>query len=476
MTDVVSERAREHRVVDTDELLAMLARGERVLLPDVVRPADAVLDHYAASEVARLDVAAEDNDIVSVEYVGEEEVQCISVEHPRHLYITDDFIPTHNTSNIVFLKSTDDSMLDTLQKMSGVRHVSRTDSKTVTKDMGKVIKGLNTEGKVSYTMNTTEEPVISYNDMAFISERNSILFRAGDAPVWNRNSTILPMSFRLFKDTIVDPGHDYSLQTIPTLSSALDFDVRMNQPDFEKMLNKRMRQAEQAVESQTLYSDLYGYSDVDILRLDPDVHAEEVMELVDAAMREGVAEEEGGDPDYVDPDHMDGIQGGGVEGMDWEYDMAVKQQVAEGAERKQVREAEIYAGKRISKAMLVNADGSAKDQALDTELVETYKFLYARLGQDTDHFTLRSDGTLCSADGGTVYLSKVDESEAMRQLSESAEDGDSRVYVEEDVSQLGSYRVHGAFYQFLASLDSWHGLVDGEFERSMALIMQSDEG
>ena len=36
--------------------------------------------------------------IESVEYIGEEEAQCIMIGHPDHLYITDDFIPTHNTS------------------------------------------------------------------------------------------------------------------------------------------------------------------------------------------------------------------------------------------------------------------------------------------------------------------------------------------------------------------------------------------
>lgn len=33
----------------------------------------------------------------SIEYVGEEETQCIEVDHPDHLYIMDDFVVTHNT-------------------------------------------------------------------------------------------------------------------------------------------------------------------------------------------------------------------------------------------------------------------------------------------------------------------------------------------------------------------------------------------
>lgn len=35
--------------------------------------------------------------IKSVEYIGEHEAQCIEVDHPDHLYITDDYIVTHNT-------------------------------------------------------------------------------------------------------------------------------------------------------------------------------------------------------------------------------------------------------------------------------------------------------------------------------------------------------------------------------------------
>lgn len=35
--------------------------------------------------------------IISIDYVGEKEAQCIAIDHPDHLYITDDFIVTHNT-------------------------------------------------------------------------------------------------------------------------------------------------------------------------------------------------------------------------------------------------------------------------------------------------------------------------------------------------------------------------------------------
>jgi DNA polymerase III delta prime subunit len=36
--------------------------------------------------------------VIKIEYVGEEECQCIYVDDPSHLYVTDDYIITHNTT------------------------------------------------------------------------------------------------------------------------------------------------------------------------------------------------------------------------------------------------------------------------------------------------------------------------------------------------------------------------------------------
>ena len=38
------------------------------------------------------------NRIIKIEYVGKEECQCILIDHPDHLYITDDFVVTHNST------------------------------------------------------------------------------------------------------------------------------------------------------------------------------------------------------------------------------------------------------------------------------------------------------------------------------------------------------------------------------------------
>ncbi|MDH2391581.1 type IV secretory system conjugative DNA transfer family protein [Streptomyces sp. HNM0663] len=388
-----------------------------------------------------------------------------------------DKIVQGNTSNIVFLKSTDDSMIETLEKMSGKTHRSYRDSKQISQDLDKVIGG-KTEGRVSYTMSTKEEPLISYNDMAFLSPRNSIVFRAGDAPIWNRNHTILPMSFRLLGNTIKHPGHTYSLQTIPTLSSAMDFDVRMNQPDFVKMLEKRMRQAVKAADAKAQYKEIYGYQEVDIERLDPDVYADEVMEVITTM----TTVDEGRDPNapvVVDPDEYEGMsmfdEDQFIENV--EVGVAVAESQAVSVERQRL----LYAEGTISKEMLVNPDGSAKVKSLDIEIGEAYKSAQTELERDREHFSVGGDGELRSADGSQTYISQIRSdayANAARRINGHVNDEDSRVFAEEDVTEedlksLATVKVHSAFYQYLASLPSWEVLADGRFDRAMAIEMNS---
>ncbi len=50
--------------------------------------------------------------IVSIKYVGEDVCQCIMVDHPEHTYISDDFIPTHNTTlSRILAKNLDDAFI-----------------------------------------------------------------------------------------------------------------------------------------------------------------------------------------------------------------------------------------------------------------------------------------------------------------------------------------------------------------------------
>lgn len=384
-----------------------------------------------------------------------------------------------NVSNIVYLKSTDDQMIETLEKMSGKTHRSYRDSKQVTQNMDKVVGG-KTDGAVSYTMSTQEEALIKYNDMYFITPNNSIVFRAGDAPVWNRNETILPMAHRLLRNTITMPGRSkYTLQTIPTLSTAVDFDVRMNQPDFVKMLNKRVKQAVRAGDAKGRYKDAYGYADIDIDRLDPDIYSDEVMEIITMM----IAAEEGKDPNaamMVDPDDYAASMILDEEQFLENTELAAKVHDLAADEAERTRS--IYAEGTVSREMLVHRNGVAKVKTLDAQLTEAYKSAMVEMQRDHEHFSVGGNGELRSADGSTVYISPVRSgtyAEAAGKINGEIEDEESRVFAEQDITEedlqsLMSVKIRAAFYQFLAGLDSWEVLADGEFDRAMAIEMRLD--
>jgi hypothetical protein len=378
-------------------------------------------------------------------------------------------------------------MIETLSKMSGTRHRTYTDSKTITKDMQAILKMTQNEGKASYTMTTKEEPVISYNDMAFISERNSIVFRAGDSPIWNRNETILPMSWRLFKTTITQPGKDYTLQTIPTLSTAMDFDVRKNQPNFSKMLEKRMSQAYIAGEAMKNYQEAYGYSDYEMSQLDMDNLSDEIMDLIYSELNPDEVKNvinnnvEGKKDDTTDEeleemfDYMFSNQDTKNSNFTVEQDIYNEfdtiednpdQAAATANAAAKVKDAETlrYAGKMISRDMIISKMGV--NHGLDEAIVRVYKDIRGRMEKDTEYFTV-VNGNLCGIDH-------------IETINEAAKDEHSRVFAKNDMSNadakaIGSFVVTDAFLRFLITFPKAWPFADGEFESRMKREMEGVE-
>ena len=489
-------------LANTDMIMKMLEYGITPRLPSVVA-SEALLSLYPDFVSPEGDA----NDIVAVEYDCDEEVQCIAIDDDEHLYITDDFIPTHNTSNIVFLKSTDDSMIDTLQKMSGTTHRAYKNSKNVTRNVKSLFKPLSNEAMVGYTIAVVEEPVIKYNDMAFISERNSIVFRAGDAPIWNRNQTILPMSWRLFQNTIKQPGKDYTLQTIPTCSTAIDFDVRKNQPNFSKMLEKRMEQAYVAQEAQEKYREAYGYTDYDIEQLDPDTYADEIMDLIcstlnpqelkDAIENSSSGKKDDGlsNEDYEEMlDYMFGNKSSKSSKFTVEQDIynefdniednkEIADEVAKFENEQRVANVMRYARKTISRDMLVSKTGC--NHGLDAAIIKVYQDIRGRMEHDTQYFTVNG-GNLCGK-GGEVYIKNTMTDNDRKLLSDASKDQSTRIFAEdEDMfeegregeyktdNDMGSYTVTDDFLRFLVSFPKAWPFADGEFELRMASEMKGE--
>lgn len=383
-----------------------------------------------------------------------------------------DKIVQGNTSNIVFLKSTDDSMIDTLQKMSGTTHRTYTDSKTVTRDMEKL--WLKNEGKASYTMTTREEPVIKYNDMAFISPRNSIIFRAGDSPIWNRNETILPMSWRLFQNTITHPGHKYTFQTMPTLSTAKDFDVRKNQPDFNKMLDKRMAQSIAAMGAREVYQSIYGYTDHQIEQLDPDDYADEIMEVINISLREDLKKDDSEEMEDYNEYLFD-------EDMSFSAQAEDNPEQEEATAKARVKYDKVndkrFAGGLIAPNDLVSISGGSYIHSLDKTIISVYTDIKGDLWKDDDYFTTKGDGNLYGING-ECYIRRIHESEDLAELNKAAKDEDAQVFGEEDINEdeinvIGTYEVTNAFLKFLSEQESWD-FANGKFEQEMARRLRED--
>ncbi len=385
-----------------------------------------------------------------------------------------------NTSNIVFLKSTDDAMLDTLQKMSGTTHKAFKEQKSIQKDMGRLM--FQNDDKVTITVGVKEIPVISYNDMAFIKMCNSIIFRAGDSPIWNRNQTCLPMSWRLFANTIIQPGKEYSLQTIPTLSSALDFDVRQNQPNFIKMWEKRRDQAMVAGRAKEAYKKAYGYDDDQISRLDPDNYSDDIIQIINEelvaieqrkadAKRAAEAARLGISVDDLPKDYDAGESGGGQvqydENKDFEAQVQAQQALQAAWSKK------TYAGGRLSKQDFVSYGSKKLNRAYDDLIVTAYVACQSAFANDFDKFQFDSSGNLYGANR-TPYLTRTLSDADVETLNHAIHDSDSRLYAEEDLPKnIKGYTVQQGFYQFLLSQPDWLGFAGGKFETEMAALMQA---
>lgn len=441
----------------TDQLRHLLDAGNRIELPDVDLAAFAA----AGYDVDGFDGDGCANDIVSIEYVGEEPVQCIAIDDPDHLYITDGFIPTHNTANIVFLKSTDDQMLDTLEKMSGKTHQTHRDSKMVSRDISKPF--LKNEPIISYTSSTVEEPVISYNDLAFLPERNSIMFMASAPCVWNRNETILPMSWRMYgANQIKQPNHEYTLQTIPTLSSAVDFDVRKNQPDFEAMLNHRIEVASHIEEAKELYQNAYGYTDYELSQLDEDVYSNEIMDIVDKLIYD--EKEVAGAAEADAKRAMESIMTRQQTVANDEMVEAVKDE----AKAKEERDRRRYARGSLSRGDLINLDGTA-NHSYDLEIISAFRKNKAQMHHDPNFIERGTDGGINAAANNLAYIKRPDRMADAQALADGITSPSSRVWSGEPLSsqaiaeEYADYEVTDSFLKYLASFEGDWPFAGGKF-------------
>lgn len=365
-------------------------------------------------------------------------------------------------------------MIETLVKMSGTTHESRVDSKTITKDNERLFN--KNEGKISYTMATKERPVVQFNDFMFIKERNSIIIKAGGSPIWNRNETAYPMSWRLLKNQIKIPGKKFSLQTIPTNSTAIDFDVRKNQPNFFAMLEQRLAQAKEADIAKQLYMSRYGIGESEFILKDQNVVADDIMDVVNRIVRGGVKVEEevvsdaeaeaGGEAPFFVEDEFDGD--GILDGAEDNRELA-NEAASAGAEKAE-HERPRYAGGQISREDLVSIGGQVNRQ-LDKVIALAYEDSKQYFADGPDFRVDASTGELFSATN-VPYVTSTHGADAddVDLLDDAGDVGDTRVFKEGEEGRPTVYGVTDAFLKYLAELPDWKGLADGRFEAEAAKI------
>ena len=72
--------------------------------------------------------------IVSIQYVGDELCQCIYVDHSDHTYISDDFIPTHNTTISRIIAKSLNGTAENLIEIDAASHSSVDDTRDLIKE------------------------------------------------------------------------------------------------------------------------------------------------------------------------------------------------------------------------------------------------------------------------------------------------------------------------------------------------------
>lgn len=366
-----------------------------------------------------------------------------------------------NTGNIVYLKSNDGDMIDTLSKLSGTTHKTYMKQKNVTKDEEKLFSKV--DSKVTYTSDTVEKPVIDFNDFAFLPRCNSIVVRAGDNPIWNRNEMSLPMSYSLFRNSITHNGKSYSLQTMPTTSNVVDFDIRKNQPNFDEMFNKVFKQSRQVKQAEMVYQGAYGYTDYEIKQLDPDVYADDIMAMI----RESARSKPPKSDEHLDQFDIDEL-------YDATKAIINREQLAETAKAEQKYKSSNE--KKFADGLLSSNDlcgfGGVSHQ-FDNDIIKAYIEVKGDMEQDALFYI--HNGNLCDAETGELYIIHHNDTADINRIKQAAKDKSKRVFdTSDDDSDSGeyiSYEVTDAFIKFLAKQEKW-SFAKGRFEQEFAKLMQ----
>lgn len=393
-----------------------------------------------------------------------------------------------NTGNIVYLKSTDDSMLEILQNLSGQMHRLEKDSQTISNDMYKVFN--RTDGKLSTNKTVKEVPVISKNDMLKVPKGNLMVFGKGN-PIWSRNQLAMPYSFMLLGSNPLkdfDDPKEYTLRTIPTTANTMDFDILNNQPDFIKMVSKRVTQARMTEKKILLYKQNHRINghmlgDDDLSHLDPEAFSQEIMRAINEQIDFNDNAQAG---NSAPPITDDSVQTPAELAQDMndaaqENTEVYTAQAQQDAKADKIQE-KLYAKGRISKHDLLY---DVKDDTKEC-LSEAYLRLLPEFKASPD-FEVDANNDLIV--GGSVMIhfandlttaaksdfdedddeDAADDAAAGEGLDSVLAGGSDTGNTALDNTDLSARaEVKDEWLKYLASRDSWQSILDGEYDKVVA--------
>lgn len=395
-----------------------------------------------------------------------------------------------NTSNIVYLKSTDTTMLEELQKMSGVRHESHADSQSNSFNMMK--PGMKSDTRVNVTTSIKEVPVISINDMLRIPRNSDMVFGHGD-PIWSINQTALPMSWQLHNNQVHDVTlpDGYSLLTVPSISNTADFDTLKNQPDFMRMVAKRVEQANIAGDVLEKYKEAYGIETEDELsKLDSETLSKALMagineNILQRAMSDSdeaadASEYLMNDDDIPDEEIVQDMSDG-YDKRDAMLKERAKHASEVAEENKELQQAKseqeslqndfeekVYAQNTMSKRNLM-AQGKPRSDVKAT-IAKAYKTTMINFRNDAS-FRVDNYGTLRGSYDGrdVVFIASAKAPDYDGKDDLAAVQNTAVEHIDpNDLSAENEYEVKDDFIRYLASLTTWTHIAAGRFDAEMA--------
>ena len=421
-----------------------------------------------------------------------------------------------NTGNTIYLKSTDDSMLDQLEKMSGVMHYVSKESKTVTRDNQAIMNKV--DAKTSVTTSKKERPVINKNDMLLIPKCNDMVFGHG-YPIWSTNETALPMAYALHSKLPHDLNKpSYSLVEVPSTSNTNDFDRLANKPNFFAMVNKRVQQARLADEMRERYRRIHGaveHEDGSPLSNDEmtrvvggqDQLANDIMDGIRETLSRKHAEEDRAknqmdeeaeiltEQRELDEMEAEGVEDTNVDEMDdhaalfyddeGSYVNINENTMVDNQELKVARQKsqqqydqwtkKVYADGLVSEADLgVNGD---PDKGVLDELGQAYgesipEFINDRNNhfQIDDDNNLSLDGQLLIVNSGARFAEQAEQNHVRLQNVDQNE----RNNQQEDERLEHQYEVKDAFVQYLRAHPDWSQIANGVFLEKFKQIYHDD--